>query len=78
MTDGRILKHVKSRYLLNLLTDFAEIWHDDANWAPTSERPLKFRILETDILEKSKKCYISAMAWPIVTKSGMIQKGIRP
>ena len=41
-----ILKTVKSPYLLNSLTDFDEIWHDDAHWPPTADRPLKFRILE--------------------------------
>jgi len=24
------------------LTDFDEIWHDDAYWPPTADRPLKF------------------------------------
>jgi len=41
-----ILKTVKSPYLFNRLTDFDEIWHDDANWPPTADRPLKFRIFE--------------------------------
>jgi len=30
MADGRHLKTVKSPYLCNRLTDFDEIWHDDA------------------------------------------------
>ena len=38
-----ILKTVKSPYLRNRLTDFDEIWRDDANWHPTGDRPLKFR-----------------------------------
>jgi len=28
------------------LTDFDEIWRDDADWPPTPEIPLKFRIFE--------------------------------
>ena len=41
-----ILKTVKSPYLCNRLTDFDEIWHDDAYWSLTADRPLKFRIFE--------------------------------
>jgi len=41
-----ILKTVKSLYLRNRLTDFAEIWHGEANWPPTGDRPLKFRIFQ--------------------------------
>ena len=41
-----ILKTVKSPYVCNRLTDFDEIWHNDAYWPPTAERPLKFRILK--------------------------------
>jgi len=41
-----ILKTVKSPYLCNCLTDFDEIWHDDAHWPPAADRPLKFRIFE--------------------------------
>ena len=41
-----ILKTVKSPYLCNRLTDFDEIWHDDAYWPATAERPLKFPIFE--------------------------------
>jgi len=26
------------------LTDFDKIWHDDAHWPLTADRPLKFRI----------------------------------
>jgi len=38
-----ILKTVKSPYLCNRLTDFDEIWRDDAYWPPTAERSLKFQ-----------------------------------
>jgi len=38
-----ILKTVKSPYLVTGLTDFDEIWHDDAYWSLTADRPLKFR-----------------------------------
>jgi len=41
-----ILKTVKSPYLCNRLTDFDKIWHNDAYWPPTAERPLKFRMFE--------------------------------
>ena len=41
-----MLKTVNSPYLCNRLTDFDEIWRDDAYWPPTAERPLKFRIFE--------------------------------
>ena len=46
MADGRHFekKPVKSSYLSNRYTDFDEIWHGDANWLPTGDRPLKFRI----------------------------------
>ena len=40
------LKTVKSLYLCNRLTDFDEIWHDDAYWPPTADRPLKFLIFK--------------------------------
>ena len=39
-----ILKTVESPYLCNRLTDFDEIWHNDAHWPLTADRPLKFRI----------------------------------
>ena len=39
-------KTVKSPYLCNRLTDFDEIWQDDAYFPPTADRPLKFRIFE--------------------------------
>jgi len=43
MTDNRPFekKTVKSSYLSNRWTDFDEIWHGDANWPPTGDRPLK-------------------------------------
>ena len=46
MRTAAILKTVKSPYLCNRLTDFDEIWHDDAYWPSTAERPLKFWIFE--------------------------------
>ena len=46
MADGRHLKTVKSPYLCNRLTDFDEIWHGDADWPSTGERPLKYRIFQ--------------------------------
>jgi len=45
-----ILKTVKSPYLRNRFTDIDEIWHADADWPYTGERPLTFRIfLKTKI-----------------------------
>ena len=41
-----ILRTVKSPYLCSRLTDFDEIWQEDAHWPSTAERPLKFRIFE--------------------------------
>jgi len=38
------MKTVKSPYLRNRLTEFDEIWHGDADWPPTGDTPLKFRI----------------------------------
>jgi len=35
-------KTVKSPYLCNRLTDFDEIWQDDAYWPSTAETSLKF------------------------------------
>jgi len=32
MADAAILRNVKSPYLCSRLTDFDEIWHDDAQW----------------------------------------------
>ena len=47
MADGRHFeKTVKLSYFSNRLTDCDEIWHGDANWPPTGNRPLKFRIFE--------------------------------
>jgi len=40
------MKTVKSPYLRNRLTDFDEIWHDDADWPPTGDTPLKFGIFK--------------------------------
>ena len=39
-------KTVKSPYICNRLTDFDEIWHDDAHSSLTADRLLKFRIFE--------------------------------
>ena len=40
------MKTVKSPYLRNRLTDFDEIWHVDADWPPTGDTPLKFRMFQ--------------------------------
>jgi len=39
-------RHVSA--VCNLLTDVDEIWHYDAHWSFTADRPLKFRIFEKD------------------------------
>jgi len=39
-------KTVKSPYLCNRVTGFDEIWHGDAYWPLTADRPLNFRIFE--------------------------------
>ena len=39
-------KPVKLPYHCNRLTDFDEIWHNDAHWPLTADRPLKFWISE--------------------------------
>ena len=46
IADGRHFENDKSPYLCSRVTDFDEIWRDDAYWPPTAERPLKFRIFE--------------------------------
>jgi len=47
MADGRhFAKSVKSPHLCKLLTDFDEIWQDDAHWSLTAVRSLKFRIFK--------------------------------
>ena len=41
------MTHVTCRLTAkNRLTDFDEIWHDDAYWPSTAESLLKFRIFE--------------------------------
>jgi len=35
-------KPVKLPYLYGHLTDFDEIWHDDAYWLLAADQPLKF------------------------------------
>jgi len=40
------METVKSPYLRNRFTDFDEIWLGDADWPPTGDTPLKFRIFQ--------------------------------
>jgi len=40
------MKTVKSPYLCNRLTDFGEIWHDDADWPPIGNTSLKLPIFQ--------------------------------
>ena len=74
-----ILKTVKSPYLCNRLTNFDEIWHGDAHWPITVDRPLKFRIFENPRCRpppssKSQKSRYLSMVWPIFTKFGMLMQ----
>ena len=39
--SGHFEKTVKSPYLRKRLTDFDEIWHDDADWPPTGDKTVK-------------------------------------
>ena len=78
-----IIKSVKSPYLRKRLTDFDEIWHGDADWPPTGDRPLKFRIFQKPRWrrppswksQKSRyhnKGLTDSTAWTIFTKFGTI------
>ena len=46
MSHSECESHVPHLARLVLFSYFDEIWHDDAYWPPTVERPLKFRIFE--------------------------------
>ena len=46
MSHSECESHVPHLARLVLFSYFDEIWHDDAYWPPTVERPLKFRIIE--------------------------------
>ena len=56
MADGRHFskKPVKSPYLCNRVTDFDEIWHNDAYWPPTAEMSLKFKMAAAAMLKITK------------------------
>ena len=75
-----ILRTVKSPYLCSRLTDFDEIWHNDAYRPRTAERPLKFRIFENSRWRQppsgksQKNRDISATVWPIFTKFGTLMQ----
>jgi len=49
-------------FVYSRLTDFDEIWHDDAYWPPYSH------------LENHKNRDISATVWPIITKFGTLMQ----
>jgi len=47
MADGRHFEQsVKSPYLCERVTDFNEIWRDDAHWPSTADWSLQFRIFQ--------------------------------
>ena len=58
LADGRHFENVKSPCLRNCLTDFAEIWHDDAYWPHTEDRPLQSKISAL-VISKITKIAIS-------------------
>jgi len=73
------MKTVKSPYLRNRLTDFDEIWHVDADWPPTGDTPLKFRIFQKKmaavvILKNHTNRDITTTDWQIFTKFGTIMQ----
>jgi len=80
---GRPPFTVKSSYLRNRLTDMDEIWHGDADWPPTGDRPLKFRIFQKTkiaaaaILKNHNNRDISATVSPIFTKFGMLVQTVQ-
>jgi len=47
-----ILKTVNSPYLCNLLTDFDEIWHNDAYWSSAPDVMRRAAILKIEKLLK--------------------------
>jgi len=56
------MKTLKSPYLRNRLTDFDEISRGDADWPPTGDTPLKFRIknkMAAVVILKTTKIAIS-------------------
>jgi len=67
-------KTVKSTYLCNRLTDFDEIWYNDAYWTLTADLPSKFRIFNNPrwrrppTWKNHKNRDISATVWPNFTK----------
>ena len=44
MADGRHFENPLNYNFCNRLVDFDEIWHSDAHWPLTVDRPLKFSI----------------------------------
>jgi len=75
-----ILKTVKSPYLRNSLTDVDEIWHSDADWPPTGDRPSKIsnfsktKMAAAAILKNHKNRDITAADWQILAKFGTIMQ----
>ena len=80
-TAAILKKSVKSLYLCNRLTDFDEIWHDDAYWPPTADRRLNFEFLKIQDggsrhLENHKNRDISATVWPIFMNFGTLMQNV--
>ena len=64
-----MLKTINSPYLCNRLTDFDEIWHDDAYWPPYSGKAAK-------ILNFWKYTMAAAAMLKITKKSRYIRNGL--
>ena len=64
MANGRLFekKTVKSPDLCNRVTDFDEIWHDDAYRPITADQPLKFRIFYNPRLRQQPSWKITKIA----------------
>ena len=69
-----ILKTAKLSCLCNRLTDFDEIWHDDAHSPLTADRPLKFRIYENKVFEKIYKGPLNKLYGLLVKSAAAILK----
>ena len=77
MAPAAILRTVKSPYLCSRLTDFDEIWHDDALLAPYSRKTIKISKFWKFKMEAATICKnhnISVTVWPIFSKFGTLMQ----
>jgi len=54
MVDGRHLENSKRLYLHNGLTEWQEIWQDNANWPSETYQMLKIRTLKKSNMEDGR------------------------